>query len=184
MTRLGPLLAALLIAGCTSQPQPAIEGLPPPLADTDFSRLPALLAGVQGGDVALSEGLPSRFWEPQLREQELLTKRTFDRRGHPFYADSPALEPGHAEALTALCAARASFAPYRAGKSCGEFHPDFCVEWKSDDAATSVLIGLECGEVEILGPAGELHCDLSNGAAQALRALLKGYAHQRPAGAN
>ena len=182
MDRRWLMLAAALFAGCARSPNVAVEPEQPKPISTDFGRLPAALEGIRkSGEVVLHEGLPSEFWEPQLREQELGRKKTIRLHGYAFYDEGLALRGADAERLTALFTSQRSFLRYRGLKGCGGYHPDYCVEWKMGDAATRILISLECGEVKIFGPRSELHCDLSPESGQRLMQWLSPYAKNRPA---
>ena len=128
----------------------------------------------------LHEGLPSEFWEPELREQELNQKKTSKLHGYPFYEESIALKATDAERLTTLFSSRKSFKRYEANKRCSGFNPEYCVEWKAGEAVTQALICLECREIKMFGPTGELHCDLSIEAEQGLSQLLSQYQKNRP----
>jgi hypothetical protein len=176
------MCAAALLAGCTGATDVEVGQEPPRPVSTDFGRLPSVLEGIRkSGEVVLHEGLPSEFWEPQLREREVGRKKTTRLHGHPFYDERPALRAADAERLTALFSAKGSFRRYRGPKGCGGYHPDYCVEWKAGDGATRALISLECGEVKIFGPRSELHCDLSPEAGQRLEQWLGPYQKNRPA---
>lgn len=175
------ILAAILLAGCSPQPGVDLDYEPPPPTDTNFERLPLLLSDIQkGGDVLLYEGLPGEFWDPQLQEQELREKETTGLHGYWFYEELLPLKSADGGQLTTLFSAAGSFQRYRPQKPCGAFHPDYCVVWKGGEAVTEALISLECGEVKMFGPQGELHCDLSPESAQALKPLLVPYRKNRP----
>src|SRR4051794_17810730 len=148
MDRRWLMLAATLLSGCARAPDVEVErGQPRPIS-TDFGRLPTVLDGIRkSAEVVLHEGLPSEFWEPQLRERELSRKKTIQLHGYPFYDHRLELRGADAERLTALFSARGSFRRYRDRKGCGGYHPDYCLEWKTGDGATRALICLECGEV-------------------------------------
>src|SRR5437763_252120 len=78
-------------AGCSRPPSAPVD--PPRRLSTDLGRLPPLLQGIhKSGEVVLHEGLPSEFWEPQLREQEVDRKQTIRLHGYPFYAERLALQ--------------------------------------------------------------------------------------------
>lgn len=167
------ILGVALLAGCTSEVPLDLDQQPPAATDTDFSRLSVLLAGVtSAGEVFFYEGLPSDFWEPELRARELKEKETIAIHGYPFYDGQDVLPAATAGPLTKLFSATASFAPYASQKKCGGFSPEFCLEWKTGDATTQALICLECGEVKLFGSQSELHCDLSQDAAGRLKQLL------------
>ena len=84
--------------------------------------------------------------------------------------------------VTALLSSKSSFARYRGNKKeCSGYQPDYGIEWKTGEAATQALICLECGEAKLFGTRSELHCDLSQEAAQKLKQLLGPYQKNRPA---
>jgi hypothetical protein len=128
----------------------------------------------------LHEGLPSEFWEPELRERELTQKKTIKLHGYPFYDEPIALNGTDAEHLTALFSAKKSFKRYVENKRCSGYHPEYCIDWKAGEAVTQALICLECGEIKLFGPKYELHCDLSNEAEKVVTELLSPYQNNRP----
>jgi hypothetical protein len=174
------VLPIALLSGCTARPDIAIEEEPPPAIDTNFDRLADVLSGIGGGDLLLYEGLPSEFWEPQLRQKALKEEETIALHGYAVYDDARPLPAEDAGSLTSLFSAKESFAPRRAGKACGGFQPEFCLEWKVGEAATQALISLECGEVKLFGPNGELYCDLVPAASQKLKPLLTRHQNHSP----
>jgi hypothetical protein len=175
-------LAVTLFAGCTARPEVAVEEEPPPATDTNFDRLADILGGISSaGEVLLYEGLPSEFWEPELRARELRQKETVRLQGYPFYDEAQQMPATDAAALTVLLSARESFARYNSRKSCGGFQPEYCLEWTTGEAGTQALISLECGEVKLYGPRGELYCDLAAAAVQKLKQVLSPYQKNSPA---
>ena len=175
------ILAASLFGGCSQASRVEVEYEPPQKTDTNFANLPLVVAGIsKSQDVMLREGLPSEFWEPELRERELTQKETIKLHGYPFYDEPLALKGTDAERLTALFSAQKSFKRYNGNKKCSGYHPDYCVEWKAGEAATQALICLECAEIKLFGSKCELHCDLSNEAAKVLTELLSPYQKNRP----
>jgi hypothetical protein len=182
MLRRSPWLVAVLCLvqglGCREAPEVVIDEKPLPAVSTDFARLPDILAGIRNTDeVRLYQGLPSEFWEPQLRSQELAQKETLDVHGHPVYEEQLAPADEDAERLTAILAATESYQSFdiRNRKKCGGFTAEFCVEWATGKAATQILICLECGEAMLFAANSELHCQLSPEAAQRLRQVLTSY---------
>lgn len=175
------VLAALWLVGCKQEVQVAFDLTPPPPIETNFDRLPTVLAGIpKSGSALLYEGLPSDFWEPQLLEQELARKKTIRLHGYPFYEERLAWQGTDEEQLTALLSASASFAKYTDGKKGGGFHANYCLEWKSGEETTHAIICLEIGEVKLYGPKSQLHCDLSLEAARKVRQLLSNYRKNCP----
>lgn len=175
------VLTVLWLIGCKQEIKVAFDGAPPPPITTNFDRLPTVLAGIpKTGAALLYEGLPSEFWEPESLVQELARAKTIKLHGYPFYEEQLAFHEADGEQFTALLAARNSFAKFTDGKNGGGFHADYCLEWKSGEETTHIVIALESGEVKMYGPKSELHCDLSQEAAQKLRQLLIRYRKNRP----
>ena len=185
MCRRSLILSVVVLAGCAQQANVEVEQEQPKPVSTDFKRLPSVLKVIpKTEEVVLYEGLPSDFWEPELREREASRKSTIRLHGYPFYDEPLALRPGDVEQVTALFCARGTFKHYRAQKPCGGYHPDYCVEWKTGAEVTRALICLECGEVKIFGPGAELHCDLIPEAGERLARCLKPYQKNRPPAAS
>lgn len=180
MIRLSLLLFTALCLGCNSAAEVADE-TPPPAVNTDFARLPELLAGVQKtGSVVVYTGLPSQFWEPQLRNQELLRNETLDIHGHPVYDEPQDPSSADSEQLTSLFSTKDSYQPLSPakGKKCGGFTAEYCVEWTNGDATTQILVCLECNEAMLFDPQSELYCNLSPDLTQRLKPLLMRYQKQ------
>ncbi|MCC7422713.1 MAG: hypothetical protein IT428_20730 [Planctomycetaceae bacterium] len=165
------LVAVLFLAGC-AKPPAVIDEIPPEIS-TSFERLPGILSSIRGPqDVVLREGLPSGFWEPELRVQALRERATIERHGYRLYdARLPATEEDCAQ-LTAIFASSTSFAPRRSAKQCGGFYPEYGIDWNTGEETTTALISLECGEVKLHSPKSDLYCDLSPAAASKLKSLL------------
>jgi hypothetical protein len=181
MGRRGVIALIGLLAGCAGETKVIVEPEAPARISTDFGRLPSVLQGIgKSTEVALYEGLPSEFWEPQLREEEAKRKKTIRLHGYAFYEDRVALSSSEAQQFTALFLSKGSYKRYRAQKPCGGYHPDYCVEWNSSDAVTRALICLECGEVKFFGPGSELHCDLIPEAGERIARRLTPYQKNRP----
>jgi hypothetical protein len=181
MSRASLILVAAFCFGCTQASQPQVEDAAPSPTPVDFERLPAVLSGVQkSARMSLYEGLPSEFWEPQLREEELRRKSTVSLHGYRFYEETLALQPADAEKLTELFSAKASFKRYGGAKKCGGYGPDYCVEWKSSESATQALVCLECGEVKMFGSRSELYCDFGQEAVERIQRVLQPYRKNRP----
>jgi hypothetical protein len=181
MSRHWLILTASLFVGCSTAPRVEVEYEQPQKTDANFANLTRVLAGIpKSRNTILHEGLPSEFWEPELRERELNKKETIKLHGCPFYAEPVSLKGTDAERLTALFSSTKSFKNYDGKKSCSGYYPEYCVEWKGDEAVTQALICLECREIKMFGPTCELHCDLSIEAAQGLSQLLSPYQKNRP----
>jgi hypothetical protein len=172
---------ALLSIGCSHEEKVETESPAPQRTSRDFTRLSAVLAGLQRpATLRLYEGLPGEFWEPELREQERARKETTQLHGYTFYKDILILHDQDSKDLVELLSSRKSYRAYRANKKCGLYQPDYDVIWDREGATTHILISVECGEVELHGPKAELHCDLSPEAAGRLGPLLARYRKNRP----
>jgi hypothetical protein len=181
MSRHWLILAASLFAGCSQASRVEVEYEQPQKTDANFANLSLVLAGIpKSGEMILHEGLPSEFWEPELRERELHQKETIKLHGYPFYQEPIALKGTDVVQLTALLSSKKSFKCYDGNKRCSGYDPEYCVEWKAGEAVTQALICLDCKEIKLFGPKSELHCDLSNEAAQGLMPLLGPYQKNRP----
>ncbi len=182
MNRRWLMLTAVLFAGCTREPNVEVPQEPPKHVSKDFAQLKSILDGIQRSEeVALYEGLPSEFWEPQLRELEVNQKKTIGLHGYLFYDERLAPQGSDLEPFTKLFSDTRSFQRYRSTKVCGGYHPDYCVEWKKGDVTTRALICLECGEVQFFALRKELYCDLSPEASRNLARWLSSYQKNRPA---
>ncbi len=170
------LLISLFCLGCDSVTE-IVEETPPPAVNTDFARLPDILAGVQkSGKLLVYEGLPSQFWEPQLRNQELLQQETLDVHGYPVYDEPQTPSGADVDQLPALLGARDTYQAFsKSGSKCGGFTAEYCAEWTNGEQSTQILICLECGEAMLFSPQLELHCNLTPHAAARLKELLSPY---------
>jgi hypothetical protein len=182
MDRRWLLIAATMFAGCSQPAKTEPEFEPPKEVSTDFGRLRSVLEGIRRpGERVLYAGLPSEFWEPQLRELEVSRNRTVRLQGYLFYDARLELTAEDAERVTTLLSSERSFQRRRGAKTCSGYEPDYCIEWKSSDATTRILICLDCGEVKIFGPRTDLYCDLSSESNQKLDQWLKPYQKRPPA---
>ncbi len=181
MNRHWLMMTAVLFAGCAREPTVHVPQEPPKQVSKDYAQLKLILEGIhRPGEVALYEGLPSEFWEPQLRESEVNQKKTIGLYGYLFYDERLAPQGSDLEQFTKLFSDTRSFQRYRSSKVCGGYHPDYCVEWKKGDLTTRALICLECAEVQFFAPRTELYCDLSPEASRNLTRWLSSYQKNRP----
>lgn len=173
---------AVAIAGCSRAPEAQVAYEPPKSVSKDFAQLRSILDELpQSGDVALYEGLPSEFWEPHLWESEATQRKTIRLHGHLFYDERLVPQESDRKQLTSLLTNPRSFQRYRGTKTCGGYHPDYCLEWKHGEATTRALICLECSEIQLFARQKELYCDLSPDATQRLSQYLNSYRKKRPA---
>ena len=81
--------------------------------------------------------------------------------------------------MSALFSSKTTFRRHDGKKRCSGYSPEYGVEWKAGEAVTRALICLECAEVKMFGPKGELYCDLSAEAKQTLESSLGRYREDR-----
>jgi hypothetical protein len=158
----------------------------PHRVDRRFDENKWLFATIHRADrVTLYEGLPRSFGERDLLEEEQRTKPWIDVHGFPFYTPPLDLTAPDRTRLTEWLGTEASFRPLAdMVKACGGFHPDFAVEWAVGAQVYQCLICFGCGEVQVFGPGGELHCDMVSTtdpiAPAPLKRLLVPYQKNRP----
>ena len=180
MDRRGMVLFVILCAGCSQASRVEVPYEPPIKTDTSFANLPRILAAIpKSGETVLYRGLPSEFWEPELRAQALNQAKTIKLHGYPFYEEPIPIQGADAGRLTTLLSSGTTFRRLDGKKRCSGYSPDYSVEWKAGEAVTRALICLECAEVKMFGPKGELHCDLTTEAKQTLESSLGRYREDR-----
>ena len=167
------VLSLALLAGCSKASHIEVPYEPPIKTDTSFANLPRILAAIpKSRSMRLYRGLPSEFWEPELRAQELSRAKTIRLHGYPFYEESIPIPEADAGRLTALLSSRATFRRRDGKKRCSGYSPEYGVEWKAGEDDIRALICLECAEVKIFVPKCELYCDLNPAAKQSLESSL------------
>jgi hypothetical protein len=133
----------------------------------------------RAAEVVLYEGLPHPQSESALYQRERKSKRNIKLYGHSFYARTLALSEEHADQLKQLFTEPTSFSPF-AGKFCGGFHPDYCVEYRDGKRVYRVLLCFGCHEVKFFGEKKFFHCDLRDKPYSTLKSLLESYRQSRP----
>jgi hypothetical protein len=170
------VLPLALIAGCSQASHIEVPYEPPIKTDTSFANLPLILAAIpRSADVRLYRGLPSEFWEPELRAQELNRSKTIRLHGYPFYDEPIPIQEADAGRLTTLLSSEATFRRHDGKKRCGGYSPEYGVEWKAGADSTRALICLECLEVKLFDAKHELYCDLNPEVRQSLESSLSRY---------
>ncbi|MBC7857070.1 MAG: hypothetical protein IAF94_26870 [Pirellulaceae bacterium] len=130
--------------------------------------------------LAIYEGLPHQEVEWKLLQSELKTKKTVTFHDYPFYAESLPMKKEDFKMVTATFSNSASFRDYRI-KLCGEFHPDYCLEWKVGKETWRALVCLGCQDVIFDGPGGlRLLCELNADAYKKLKPVVTAYRKNRP----
>ena len=128
--------------------------------------------------LVLYEGLPHERIDPDDFRSALKTKPTIKIQKHFFYERPLDVPPEAVAALRSLCADADSFRPWRDGKLCMGFHPDFALQWTKGDSTVSFLICFGCWEMQIVSPQGRLMMDLSDH--KAFLRILKPLRRERP----
>ena len=95
----------------------------------------------QASHIRLYEGLPHQVIQASLLKQELQRKQTLQLHGFSFYRELLNLSKEDADRLIELLSDEKTIQPHRgverqsdgslmvAGRACGGFHPDYCIEW-------------------------------------------------------
>jgi hypothetical protein len=150
-------------------------------ANFDKTIKPLVTGIAASSESSLYEGLPHHFWEEQLLQSELKTKKTVRIHAFPFYAERIHPKKEDAKKLVAICATTTSFTRYTGMKACGGFHPDWAIQCKVRGDVYLVLICFGCKEARLYGPKLVLYTDLHKMALKKLSALLQQYQKNRPA---
>lgn len=143
----------------------------------------------QATQVRLYEGLPHQVNERKLWEQEMKTGKSMTLHDFPFYQEMLPLKSDDATRLTALFGDEKAIQPYQgveklpdgrlvvAGRACGGFHPDYCIEWIAQGATYQLLVCFGCGEARCYGPKRVLWFDFDR---PAFDSVLGKYRKNRP----
>jgi hypothetical protein len=128
--------------------------------------------------LVLYEGLPHERADRESFLSALQTKPTIKIQEHFFYEHPLEAPPEAIASLRSLCAAADSFRPWRPGKLCMGFHPDFALQWTKGDSIVSFLICFGCLEMQIDSPRGRLMMDLNDH--KSFLRILKPLRRERP----
>jgi hypothetical protein len=151
------------------------------LISNDLIHFTPIAEGVRrASSLTLYEGLPHPTWEGKQYESELATKKIIRFHGFPFYERPLAVAADEIEPLRRLCAAADSYWSYRGPKSCGGYHPDYCLVWNDGETAYHLLICFGCNEMKLYGPKNELIVDIRHEAVARFKAALERHRDQRP----
>jgi hypothetical protein len=154
-----------------------------PDTDTNFDNLKRIVAGVRKAEsVVVYEGLPHQLWEAEELREEIRQKKTVQLHRFPFYDTPLTLKEFGARWLTELACGPVAFEKWGGFKLCGEFHLDWCVEWRAGKDTYRALICFGCGEAKLYGPGVELYCDLRREAVKPLKDFFSGKGNNRPSG--
>jgi hypothetical protein len=182
--RLLPLIVSLLLlihaAGCNRESRSPPDG-GSPLGAEDASAFGPISKGIADAtSLTLFEGLPHQVWDMDQYQNELATKKTVRLHEYPFYERTLAVGKSDQEGLRRLSASAESYSSFSGEKSCGGYHPDFCLAWTDAGSRYELLICFGCQEMKLYGPTQSLRLDIRPDAAKSFRAILSQYRGQRP----
>jgi hypothetical protein len=167
------MYSVVQVAGCHPDPNR--------LNSKDLAEFMPISAGiVRASSVTLYEGLPHQNFEADLLKQELENKQTVLIREFPFYERPLPISEADIETLRQLATTASSFSTSPGAKSCGGFHPDYCLVWKDADATYEVLICFGCRDVMFFGPTQTLFAEIRKEAGKQFKSTLDKYREQRP----
>ena len=127
------------------------------------------------------EGLPRPGYEAKLLEQEKQRPDIAMIGGFPFYTPSVAVNEKQAMQFKEVLGDNGLYYTYVGEpKDCGEFHPDFAVEWTDREALYRLLICFSCAEALIVSKDGTKHYDVQG--TIKIESLLSEYSLKRPRG--
>jgi len=112
--------------------------LPP---ETNLENHQPIAAGIlKATKVFLYEGLPHQQFERRVLEQERKSKKTLELHCFSFYQELLPLKEDDAQKLLELVCTSGSFQRWDWLKLCGQFHPDYCLEWQQGKDSYRVLV--------------------------------------------
>jgi hypothetical protein len=173
----------LLISSLMFITRKEVVDLPASAFFADYQRHIQSLRSLKSADsIVLHEGLPHQTYEKEYKTE--LEKQTYQEiHDYPFYVETLALETNDLTRLKTIFGSEKTFLPATgAGKACGGFHPDYCLEWTVKDAKRCYcLICFGCNEVRFYQGLRKLPCDLGERkVGQELAYILCKYQKNRP----
>ncbi len=177
------LVLLLLISSVVFITRKEVVDSAAPVFLADYQRhIQALRSLKSAGRLVLHEGLPHQTYEREYKTE--LEKKTYEEiHGYPFYVETLALEAQDLSRLKAMFYSEKTFQPATgAGKTCGGFHPDYCLEWTVKDAKPCYcLLCFGCNEVRSYQGFRDLRCDLGDrDVGHELYSILCKYQKNRP----
>ncbi len=156
--------------------------------DFNFKNHEALSESISKADkVELYEGLSRGMFTFKAGEKDTLEDRlkkanAVKLHGFAFYQEALRVKPEDAKKLAELYADPQTFAPFRGYKKCGGFHPDFLIEWTLNGEKFSVMLCFGCHDMETIGPATTLFCQITPQGFEQFKTLLDTYKKHPDAG--
>jgi hypothetical protein len=171
MIRTISLLATVLLAGCLSAKQPA------PASEEASSKIRKAMA--EATTVNVHEGLPHQMFERDLLASESKRKDIEKIGSFRFY--TPAVAATNPEMLKRILSSSDTIQVFGGEKLCGGFHPDYAVQWSSEDGSRFFAqICFGCHEIIYSDGKNEYRYDFENEPYEKLKKELAPYAKKRP----
>jgi hypothetical protein len=176
------LALSLLIdaAGCNSESRHSTDGRSALSANDTSAFMPISQGVARASSLALYEGLPHQTFDTEQYRNEIATKKTVQLHDYPFYERTLAVSESDREELRRLSASAEAYFSFSGEKSCGGYHPDFCLVWTDGETRYELLICFGCKEMKLYGPMQSLRVDIRPDAAKRFKAILSQYRGQRP----
>jgi len=137
------LLLTVLLAialGCSKSPEDELV--------SSFQNFDELAAAVNRVDSPkVYEGLPNNYWEPEQYASERKSKPVITIQDFDFYEPAISATPESLSQLHDLLTSKSLFEPFRGGKACGGFHPDWCLTWIDGPHRYTIFLCFGCGEM-------------------------------------
>jgi hypothetical protein len=132
--------------------------------------------------VILWEGLPHPSYEKGIYRQEAQSRKTVTIHEALFYPEPLELKPKDIVAIAEIFQDGESFRPLKwfTSKTCGGFHPDYLLEWETDEADSQALICFGCNEIKAFAPWTRIHAEITDEARGKLKRILRSYRKNRP----
>jgi uncharacterized sulfatase len=135
---------------------------------------------VSSKEIQLFEGLPHQYWEKELLDEELKSKRTVQVYDFPFYQEKRAMAEEDAAVVRRILSDVKSVEAWRGEKLCGGYHPDYLLEWREEEDVYRAQICLGCHELKFFAKDLEISCDIHEDACEKLASVLRKYQKNRP----
>jgi len=99
-----------------------------------FAQIGSVAKSLVGSkEIQLFEGLPHQYWEKDLLDEELKSKRTVHLHKFPFYQEKRAMAEEDAAVVRRILSDVKSVEAWRGEKLCGGYHPDYLLEWRAGE---------------------------------------------------
>jgi hypothetical protein len=171
MIRTIVVFTSVLLVGSLSAEQPA------PASEEASSKIRQAMA--KATTVNVYEGLPHQMFERDLLAAESKRKDTEKIGSFRFY--TPAVAAKNPEVLKRILSSSDTIQVFRGEKMCGGFHPDYTVQWSSEDGSRFFAqICFGCHEIIYRDGKNEYRYDFEREPYEKLKKELAPYAKKRP----